>query len=178
MGRREGFMTEIQHPIRSSQIKANIQTNEQKNPHLEFKILLKTRFGHEGSLPVQCCLSQTFKKNWKNETMKQNRGAEAVNLKAGWELGLEISICLTSTSTSSSSHAVYLTLVEERVKRLKPHHRPDSREFASFNNLSNVVFEQELNSGASESHRFKICCVKSEPLKGTLQGGCLWKQTF
>lgn len=147
MGRYEGFMTEIQHPIRSSQIRANIQTKKPKSLIWSLKPPLKLDLGMK---EVFLCNVVSLKplKNWKNEIIKQNRGAEAVNLKAGWELGLEISICLTSTSTSSSCHAVYLTL-EERVKRLKPHHRPDSRQFASFNNLSNVVFEQELNSGAS-----------------------------
>lgn len=167
MGRWEGFMTEIQHPIRSSQIKANIQTNKQKTLIWSLNSPLRLDFGMK---EVFLCNVVSLKplKNWKNETIKQHKGAEAVNLKAGWELGLEISICLTSTSTSSSCHAVYFRLVEERVKRLKlqikPHHRPDSREFASFNNLSNLVFEQELNSEASESHRFKICSAKSEPL--------------
>lgn len=51
-------MTEIQHPIRNSQIKANIQKQKQaNNPRLEIVIPIKARFWCEGSLPVQCCHS-------------------------------------------------------------------------------------------------------------------------
>ncbi len=68
MGRREGFMTEIQHPIRSSQIKANIQTNEQKTLIWSLKSSLKLDLGMK---EVFLCNVVSLKPLKKTERMKQ-----------------------------------------------------------------------------------------------------------
>lgn len=64
------------------------------------------------------------------------------NLKTGWEQGLEISHCLTSTLNSTSGHAVSHTA---QTKNQTTSQTVQQREFASFNNLSIVAFLYNLS---------------------------------